>query len=94
LTNSDRAELIRLVRRTMGENHPTGKRVVRYLRDGHILLAENALCESIEGLSALIDLDEEEAEEREAPDETIAEDKADLDKYKMLLSAIVENKEK
>jgi hypothetical protein len=73
----------------MGQGHPTGERIVRYVKDGHNNLAETALRESIEGLVTLIELDEDE-DEREAPDETVDEDKADLDKYRMLLKAILD----
>jgi hypothetical protein len=91
LTTPEKAELIRLVRKTMGENHPTGERIVKLVRDGHIALARNALSESIRGLKELIEMDEEPIMDDmtlNTPAETQDEDKSDLDKYKMLLEAL------
>lgn len=91
LNISDKQEMIRLVRETMGSSHPTGERIVRYVRDGHTTLARTALRESIEGLQTLIGMDEEPiADEMTAdtPQETMDEDRKDLDKYKMLLEAL------
>jgi hypothetical protein len=36
LTVSEKSELIRLVRKTMGEGHPTGERLVSLIKHGHI----------------------------------------------------------
>lgn len=91
LKTAEKEEMIRLVRRTMGERHPTGERIVSYVRDGHISLAKNALQESIEGLQALIGMDEEPIMDdmtMDTPQETMDEDRQDLDKYKMLLEAL------
>lgn len=80
----------------MGERHPTGERVVRYIRDGHTNLAVRALRESVEGLKTLIAMDEDGDDElaQEADEEVMSEDKADLDKYGMLLKAIQEAEDK
>jgi hypothetical protein len=93
LTITEKQEAIRLVRATMGEGHPTGERIVSYVRDGHTNLARNALRESIEGLEALIEMDEDGVDDmsEDTPEETKAEDQSDLDKYKMLLEALGEN---
>jgi hypothetical protein len=92
-TTNEKSELIRLVRKTMGEQHPTGERIVGYIKGGHTNLAVRALEESIEGLRALIGMDEEDADEMaiDAPEETKDEDRQDLDKYQMLLDAIKES---
>jgi hypothetical protein len=89
LTVSEKSELIRLVRKTMGEGHPTGERLVSLIKHGHIPNARRALEESIEGLEALIEMDkDEDADEMTADDETKEGDQTDLDKYRMLLEAI------
>lgn len=91
LSVAEKEEIIRLVRKTMGDSHPTGERIVRYVRDGHTNLARTALRESIEGLQALIGMDEEPVADdmtADTPQETMDEDRQDLDKYKMLLEAL------
>jgi hypothetical protein len=83
--------MIRLIRQTMGENHPTGERIVKYIRDGHTNLARNALRESITGQRALIEMDEDEPDSQWSADEhpeTREGDREDLDKYEMLLTAL------
>lgn len=85
--------MIRLVRQTMGDNHPTGKRVAEFIRGGHIQLAKKALTDSITGLTSLIEMDSELGYDDislDTPEETRDGDQSDLDKYRMLLSAIEE----
>lgn len=91
LTITEKQEAIRLVRATMGEGHPTGERIVSYVRDGHKTLALNALRESIEGLESLIEMDGDPITDEMDSPEMQDEDKATLDKYKMLFAAIGEH---
>lgn len=93
LTITEKQETIRLVRATMGKGHPTGERIVSYVRDGHKYLALNALRESIEGLTSLIEMDEDGEDDvsEDTPEVVKDEDQSDLDKYKMLFEALKEN---
>lgn len=75
----------------MGDGHPTGMRITRYIRDSNDNLAETALRESIEGLETLVEMDADSADAiaQITPEKTKGEDREDLDKYKMLLEALV-----